>query len=688
MIPWAFDTETALIRPAMHAPPMVCLTWAMRVEAPKILHWTEAKGPLRDILSDKGLILIGHNVAYDMAVICAEFPELTPLVFKAYRENRVTCTKKRQQLLDIAGGVYRGEPDDKGVWRAHNYDLDALSRRHLGQPLKKDGWRLRYAEFRDVPIEKWVEKAKEVQDKARALLAEGVTDADEVRDLQAIVADVPEGCIGYPLQDASTTLGVYLAQEKHKGYLQDQYRQAFADFVLHLSSAWGLRTYAPGVEALKEELTEARDEVEATLQEILLVRADGTRDMKAVKCAMIAACKEFGLPIRRTAGHAKANAKCGGRDCEEHVSLDADACDAVVEAAGQFGSETPFLDYAEFSALTKMLSNDVKMLEAGTEYPVHTHYDLAETGRTTSSKPNIQNLNTGRVKRKNSVAQRLRPGIRQAFIPRPGRVFMQADYPQLELYTLAQCCYTWLGFSKLGDTLKAGLDPHLAVAARICGIDYDEALKNRKRPDVDYARQVGKVFNFGKPGGLGNARLILYARKTYGVILTESQCIQYTAEWHEAFPEMRAYFARIGRLFPEDVKCASVVSLTTERHRGRVTYCAACNNGFQGLGADCMKSALCLIGEAMYSQLSSPLYGSRTVACVHDEIIAETDDTWQAHDAAHELARLMVEGANRYLPDVPIPLNKLEPALMRRWSKDAKQVWTDGRLVPWTPQTT
>jgi DNA polymerase-1 len=572
--------------------------------------------------------------------------------------------------------------------------------------MQKDGWRLEYANFRDVPIAKWPARARELQSRAAVRRGEiervrqarfdaGLlgTKAEretfdseferELANLDAIIADVPEGVIRYPLNDATATLGVYLAQEVHAAkYLQDQYRQAYADFVLYLSSAWGLRTNPDGVEALRVELDEAHRELEAELQALGMVREDGTRNMKAIKGAMIAACAEYGLVVRRTYGHDGCEL---GDACEEHISLDSDACEAVVlAAAAQGASDTPFETYAEFSAITKMLTNDVTMLRAGTTYPVHTRYDMAETGRTTSSKPAIQNLNTGRIKNKNSQAQRLRKGVRQAFCPRPGKLFGQADFPQLELYTLAQCCIKWLGFSQLGEMLNAGWDPHLAFAAQVLGISYDEAAANKKRPDVDHARQIGKVFNFGKPGGMGNKKLKVWARKTYGVDLSLEQLEAFTAQWHATFAEMRAHFARVNAMFGDDVERASVCTLWTERYRGGATYCAACNNGFQALGVDCAKAALCLVAEAEYVNKASPLYGSRTVAFVHDELIIETDDGPNAHDAVCELARLMVQGANQYLPDVPIPLAKMEPTLMRAWSKDAVQVFdANKRLIPW-----
>jgi DNA polymerase-1 len=704
MIPLAFDTETALIRPALLAPPMVCLTWQQPNGQPGILHVSEAHYALEAWLRDPRFLFVGHFAAYDMAVICAEFPDLIPAVFAAYRAGRVTCTKKRQQLLDIAGGVFRGRPGEKGKWIVHKYDLGDLARRHLGKTLQKDTWRLLYAEFRDIPLEQWPAHARTMQARAAARRAEiaaayppgtrDIPDAviDELKHLDALLADDPNGVIQYPLDDASAALGVFMSQERHAEYLKDQFRQSYADFVLYLSSTWGLRTHADGVAALKAELQEAYDDLAEELTAAGLVRPNGTRNMRAVKDAMIAACRDLGVALRRTDGHTKCEL---GDACDEHVALDADACDAIVAAyATANGTEDledfPLGQYAEFSTLGKMLSNDVAMLEAGTTYPVHTRYDIAETGRTTSRKPAIQNLNTGRVKNKKSTAQRLRKGVRQAFIPRPGRVFAQADFPQLELYTLAQCCMSWLGTSRLAEALNGGLDPHLAMAATILGISYEEAKKRKKDPDVDHARQTAKVANFGFPGGLGAPKLVLYARKTYDVTLTVEQAKALKEQWLATWPEMRGYFARVNTLFGDEVERASVCTLFTERWRGGATYCAACNNGFQALGVDCAKQALCRVAEAEYvappDGPTSPLFGSRTVAFVHDELIVETDDAPTAHDAAFELARLMVEGANVYLPNVPIPLAKMEPTLMRCWSKEAKQVFdSNGRLVPWSP---
>ena len=68
--------------------------------------------------------------------------------------------------------------------------------------------------------------------------------------------------------------------------------------------------------------------------------------------------------------------------------------------------------------------------------------------------------------------------------------------------------------------------------------------------------------------------------------------------------------------------------------------------GFQALGSDCAKHAVRLVQRACYVEPTSPLFNSRLVAFVHDELIAETDDGPGMHDAAYEMCRLMAMGAN------------------------------------------
>lgn len=277
--------------------------------------------------------------------------------------------------------------------------------------------------------------------------------------------------------------------------------------------------------------------------------------------------------------------------------------------------------------------------------------------------------------------------IRECFVPRAGCLIVAADYPQLELFTLAQTCYTWLGYSALGDMLKAGVDPHTAFASKLAKCTYDEgmALKDSEDPVFYKKRQVAKAFDFGKPGGLGNAKLAtLAASPAYRVVITEDEAREYSKEWFLTFPEMKEYFARINKILSGS-ETATIRLPFTGFVRGGAKYCALCNTPFQHLGAACAKRAMWLIARAEYVDTSSPLYGARTVAMVHDELLAECREE-VCHEAGFELARLMAVGANEYLPDCPIPVSKIKPVAMRCWSKTAKQVFRDNRLVPWEGQ--
>ncbi len=668
------DTETCLIRPANLAPALVCLTWQEVGKAPGIADRDTARALLGSWLTDPDVLFVGHNVAYDFAVISEEFHEIRNAVFAAYDADRVTDTGVRQKLLDNAEGKLGGGVNAKGVWSKRGYSLEELSRRIAGVQITKEGFRLFYSFFRGVALSDWEAQARRLQDRGRAYIAGGqdpeldlmrgiiADDAKFFEELDGMIVADPSRVSTYPVDDASATLAVYIKQEAHVAYLSDQFRQTRAAFWLHLSSAWGLRTDENGVEHLRAETQAAYDEVFQGLVDSKLVRPNGTRDTKAAAARMLAVCRAEGLPIRRTASHTDA---CDpSADC--HICLDSDACAAS-------GDDAPggLIEYGELSTLTKVLRNDVEALLQGIAYPVHTRYGFAATGRTTSSGPNIPNL-------------RRKAGIREAFVPRLGKVFAAADYPQLELYTLAQCCVSWLGQSKLADALNAGLDPHLAMAAQIVGCSYENAKANIDTPEIDNARQTAKVANFGFPGGLGIKKLCLFAKKTYKVSLSEADAKKLKEQWFATWPEMPHYFARVNALCDTADGRATVETLFTKRIRGGASYCAACNNGFQALGSDCAKSAGWIISRALYTDTSSALFNSRLVAFVHDEFIVETSDAPSAHEAAYELARLMCEGANIYLPDVPVTLEKMKPLLMRRWSKKAKQILDkEGRLVAW-----
>lgn len=283
--------------------------------------------------------------------------------------------------------------------------------------------------------------------------------------------------------------------------------------------------------------------------------------------------------------------------------------------------------------------------------------------------------------------------VRDCFVPRAGWTFIQADYEQLELHTLAQLCIKLFGFSDLAVVLNEGRDPHTELAALLLGITNEEAYarkKNKKDEVFQLARQTAKVANFGFPGGLGIARFIEFARSTYQLILTVAEAKKAKQAWEAMWREVKPFFAHVN----EKTQASANGKFTrvdpfTGFVRGNMGYCDGCNDGFQRLGAVVAKEAMWLVSRASYTGrapglavgVRSPLYGCRPVNFIHDEIIAEAVRNARVHAAAKELERLMLVAADKYCPDVKC---KAPPMVMDVWSKSAEACTDENdMLVPW-----
>ncbi len=647
MIAW--DTETCPIRRGLLAPPLVCVSWASPDGRDGLVHRKEAEPLLRKkLLSDEMTLA---NAPFDLAVVGNEFPKLMPLVFEALAEDRVYDVLNRQKLYDIAHGRYSSTSKPKFFTDAEEqrkkvfYSLDCTHQRLCGTPLEKDDWRMRYVEFWDVPISQW-----------------------------------PEGAKFYSVEDSRAALRVHQEQDKlpdADDLFVDQFRQARAHWALHLMACWGIRTDEKAVRELDERLQREWEEAKGQLVEAGLVRKNGKRYMKAVKELMFEALGEdchltdkgellFVDELARSEdkGPVEVKREILTMNDYKYVSTNAESCEeAALVGQGLLKS------YHSYVHIQKLRTTYVTAFWTGVDLPIQTRFEsILETGRTSSSKPNIQNLPR-------------EIGIRECFVPRKGCVFGVVDYDLAELRSLAQVCLEMVGYSKLAEALNAGFDPHLSVAAQILGISYEEALerKNAGDKEIKEYRTLAKAANFGFPGGLGAKTFIAFARGTYGVVITEEQAIALKAQWLEMWPEMRAYFKMIDSLLHDS---DGISQYKSGRCRGGLSYTQACNTFFQGLTADAAKEALWEITKRQFCDPKSALYGTHLVNFVHDENILEVEE-WRAHEATLEMRDIMVEVYNRWTPDVPMTA---EPVLMRRWSKGAPDVCPrndDGRLIPY-----
>lgn len=617
-----FDTETHRFAPGRMAPPIVCFSFCLPNGAPTLVLADEGAAILGEALR-KGFTVIAHFAAYDMACVLAGFPELAPLVWQAYFEGRVLCTKEREKLLDIADDCFGGSYNRKGQWVERGYSLDDCAQRYLNRKLDKDEgtWRLRFAELDGVPIEQWPERPR-----------------------------------AYATEDAGAGMAVFLAQEvraERLGYkMPTQALEARASFALQLARCWGMITDPVAVAELERKSIQKMGELAMSLKDAGLLRPkmkgrgkDKTiigwsRYMKAIR-ERVADCWEVaqeGRPIPMTDG---------GKSGKKQICTDADTLEDC--------HDDTLDNLVEWARIQKTLGTFVdKYLKQ--RVPIHSRFEAlgAATGRTSSSKPPLQQ------------PPRL-PGVRECFVPREGFDFLNCDYDTQELRTLGETMFNILGKSKLGSRLQA--DRHY---------DGHQEFANM----VGAKRQDAKTVNFGVPGGMGVPGLIDFARG-YGIRWSPKEAKWWLDKYNEMWPDMADYFQVI-RSIVGQANYGTVVIPQTGFRRAGCAYTEAANCFFQSLAATISKDAFSRIARLCYDSTNkTALYGARPVNFLHDEVMLEVPSS-QGDEAAKLVEKIMVETMEEWTPHIPAAATA---CLSTRWSKKAKPVFDEaGKLVPWSPE--
>jgi DNA polymerase-1 len=701
----SFDLETYLIEAGLLAPRIVCgsIAWLSTFGSlegficsttdddennPSLFrqaHWL--------LTSDR--IIVGANIAYDFGCLAAADPDLLPLIFKAYEENRVFDIQIAQALHHIAEGNLYLDPLT-GQPLKGRYSLDRCVQFVLGRDNAKenDFWRLRYALLADIPIEQWPEEAKQ-----------------------------------YPIDDAVNTLEVAIAQvngggkgvtpgpHKNLGDLSNQCETAFA---LHLGAMWGLRTDREKVEALRRRTEDAHIRFVDKFERLGFFK-EGKKDLRAIKRAVIKAYGGGDACQMCTSGKVLSPISGNAINCKACSGTGLDPSSAPKTAADGVSADRDAL----------MESGDPDLVALGDNEPEkvrETYLPWLETGidRPISLRPNVL-VASGRTSYDGLIQLLPREGgVRDCFKARPGYVYCSVDYAALELCTLAQVCLWILDRSQMAETINATGDPgslHTALAASMCGITAEEMTARIKRKDEEAKkyRQAAKALNFGLPGGMGAAKLVLAKRKKnegstelpdgtkipgirFCVLIGGQErcgvekvtewkgratppickaCVELVEtklrpQWFDQWPEIKAYFAWIANRVGEG-GVGELPAPMTERVRGGLDFTNGANTMFQSPAADGAKNALRKLVRESYLDSHSSLYGTRPIMFVHDEIIAEMPEE-RAHEAGPRMADLMVSAMREYVPDVCI---RAEPALMRHWVKSAEPTYRNGLLIPW-----
>lgn len=674
---FAFDTETVPTSPGILDPPGVTFQWmASWEDEPSLVTFLEQRNFIHDLMeynleqaADLQLIIVGHKVAYDMAILAREFPDLKPLIFLAYRAGGIHDTKLREMIPDIRRGLHNSDDKCKYVYDPQtdsryrvDYSLQGLCEFHDIADLEKgeDSWQLRFGELIDTPLEEY-----------------------------------PKGARDYAILDGLVTLGLYYAQqaayfdpeseEKAWALFQRVGEESRKAFALHMTACWGLMADQEKTLRLDKKLRKELAELQEKMVEDGLVTAPrklksgknkgkytkAKRNLKIIHERIKVAYEAVGLPCPHT--------KPSKKFPSGQVKVDEEALKPLTDV------DPVLKKLARFTKISSDLTKYVSILFKGFHNAINTDVEpMLDTGRCALSKPPIQ-----QIPRKG--------GYRDCFIPRrQGFVFISVDYNTLELRTLAQSCLWIVGWSKLAESINTGLDPHLDLAAQLLNITYEEALKRKHDPEVKNARQLAKIANFGFPGGLQPEAFIEYAAG-YGVKITLWESRNLYNNWKAKWPEVVPYFAHIKSQTKSN--SLSFTGGTVTLHappdsdlfegltRGGVSFTQAANFCFQGPAARGAKEALFEIVEDCLVDENTPLFkwGCRVNLFMHDEIIIECpNDPVAMTECGEWLTKVMCEVMARYVPDIVITA---APACMDHWYKEAEEVRNKkGQLILWEPE--
>ena len=289
----------------------------------------------------------------------------------------------------------------------------------------------------------------------------------------------------------------------------------------------------------------------------------------------------------------------------------------------------PLLRYRQLTKLNSTYIEGLLRL-TGAHGRVHSTFDqvATATGRISSSEPNLQNI---------PVRTEEGREIRQAFLPQPGWVLLDADYSQIELRLMAH----FSGDDAMLDAFRTGQDVHARTASEIFEVPLSE---------VDGTlRSRAKAVNFG----------LIYGISAFGLSrntgVTQQEARTFISRYFAKYPGVKRFMdtaaadgAENGyaltlmgrrRYLPELQSANAMVREFGKR--------AAMNTPVQGTAADIIKLAMVRVHEALRREGLQ----SRLILQVHDELLLECPP-----EEATQAARILQEAMESVI-ELAVPLS-------------------------------
>ena len=258
---------------------------------------------------------------------------------------------------------------------------------------------------------------------------------------------------------------------------------------------------------------------------------------------------------------------------------------------------------------------------------------ITATGRLSSVDPNLQNIPVRTQEGKN---------IRKVFVADKNKVFIDADYSQIELRVLAHLSKDLV----MIDSFKNDLDIHYKTASEVFGVPIKGVTDNQRRS--------AKAVNFG----------IVYGISDYGLSkdlnITRNEARQYIDGYLNTYLNIKNYMEEIVKIAKKDGYVTTIL--------GRKRYIPeinsknfnirsfgeriALNTPIQGSAADIIKLAMIKV----YERLKEEKISAKLILQIHDELIIECDE--KEKDIVKKILKESME--NIYKLDLPLKVDICE----------------------------
>jgi len=289
----------------------------------------------------------------------------------------------------------------------------------------------------------------------------------------------------------------------------------------------------------------------------------------------------------------------------------------------------------KYRTLTKLLTTYVEKLSLLTDphsKRIHTSFNQAvtATGRLSSSNPNLQNI---------PIRGEEGNRIREAFVPAAGKIFLSADYSQIDLRVLAHYSQD----PALLQAFKNGDDIHSRTAAEIFGVSPLLITSDMRR--------AAKSINFG----------IVYGMSSFGLSnqlkITRKEAQTFIDRYFGLYAGVKQYMLDVVAGARADGFVSTLLNRrrylpeidASNKMRREFAERAAINTPIQGTAADIIKLAMLRVDALLKNEESS----CQMLLQIHDELVFELGE----EDCDRLKNKIRHEMENAMELDVPLVVN-------------------------------